>query len=268
MIPEAGYTLIIDNSDLLKDDLKGPLKYGPYERGWIFFLDPDCYARISNCELRKVFLDVQNDTAEFHDLKVGAPSSLTYRDIQLKDVTVMGEWPFSVTNGNITIYDSNYLFLQPSGRSTIHLVRSHMVEFIPRDFFGTLICDHARWTEAGEIIGGVSYHSTANAFTIKGSLTISGLRENLQWKDARVNREFTVHLTDHVGKPIAGAEVRVGESAYFTDSHGIARFTIQFDEANYASPTEITVWEHGVLIMRREIDFFSPSPIDIIVKGP
>ena len=266
IIPEAGYVLTLDDTTLLKDELSGEYKYGPYERGWIFFLDPDCHAQISNCELRKVFIDVRNDTAEFHNLKVGVPSSLTYRDIQLKDVTVMGEWPFTVTDANMTIYDSNYLFLQPSGHSIIHLVRSHMVEFIPRDFFGTLVCDHARWTEAGEIIGGVPYHSNANAFTIKGSLTISGLRENLQWKDAQVKREFTVHLTDHVGKPIAGAKVRVGGDVYLTDSNGLVQFTIRFDETNYASPTEITVSDHGVLIARREIDFFSPSPIEIIVN--
>ena len=267
MLQEADYRLILDNTTLLKDDLAGEYKYGPYERGWIFFLDPDCHARISNCELRKVFIDVRNETAEFHDLKVGTPSSLTYRDIVLKDVTVMGEWPFTITDANVTIFDSNYLFLQPSGRSTVRLVRSHMVEFIPRDFFGTLICDHARWTEAGEIIGGVGYHSNANAFTIRGSLTISGLQENIQWKDAQVNREFEVHVTDHSGKPISGAEVRVKGSVYRTDQNGIARFSVLFDETNYASPTEVTLWKNGASVGHRDLDFFSASPIVIMVKG-
>lgn len=267
MIPEADYTLTLDNTTLLKDELPGEYKYGPYERGWIFFLDPNSHVRISNSELRKVFIDVRNDAAEFHDLKVGVPSSLTYRDIVLKDVTVMGEWPFSVTDANLTIYDSNYLFLQPTGCSTVRLVRSHMVEFIPRDFFGTLICQDARWTEAGEIIGGVAYHSNANAFTIKGSLTISGVRENLQWNDARVTREFTVHVADQAGDPIRSAEVRVNGGEHTTDSAGTATFAILFDETNYNIPSEVTVWKDNILLAPREVDFFTSSPIDVTVRG-
>ncbi|MCD6320829.1 hypothetical protein J7L84_01085 [Candidatus Bipolaricaulota bacterium] len=268
LIPEADYELVLERTTLLKDELKGEYRHGPYERGWIFFLDPDSHVRLEKCELRKVFLEIRDERAEFHDLKVGTPSSLEYRDIVLEGVTVMGQWPFEIHNSHVTIYDSNYLFLQPSGYSIVELVRSHMVEFIPRNFFGTMIFEDSSWTEAGEIIGGVPYHSEANSFSMRGSLRIEGLRENLQWKDAWVRREFELFLVDERGRPVQGAEVRVRGRSYHTDSRGHAAFWITFNEENYAEPTEVEVRLHGKLLARTTLDFFSPSPIELRVTSP
>lgn len=92
LIRGVNYDLMLEKTTILKDDLSGELKHGPYERGWIFFLDPNCHARISNSELRKVFIEIQGGSAEFRDLKVGLPTSLAYRDIVLRDVVVMGQW--------------------------------------------------------------------------------------------------------------------------------------------------------------------------------
>jgi len=263
LIPEADYGLVLERTTLLKDELSGELKHGPYERGWIFFLDPNAHVRLSNSELRKVFLDIRNERAEFRDLRVGVPSNLTYRDIVLKDVIVMGQWPFTIMDLNATITNSNYLFLQPSGLSTVKLINSHMVEFIPRDFFGVMIFENGLWTEAGEIIGGVPYHSMANDFVIKGSLRIEGVRENLQWKNARVTREFEVVATDAGGQPVSGVVIKVGRGTYTTDEAGKTRFNIVFTEANYDKPTPLEVWRSGRLIERREIDFFTETPIRV-----
>ena len=93
LIPEADYQLVLERTPLLRDDLTGEYRHGPYERGWIFFLDPDAHVRLSDSELRKVFLDVRGGVAEFHDLRVGVPTDLRYRDIVLEDVVVMGQWP-------------------------------------------------------------------------------------------------------------------------------------------------------------------------------
>ena len=263
LIPEADYELVLERTTLLKDELKGEYRHGPYERGWIFFLDPDSHVRLVDCELRKVFLEIRNETVEFHDLRVGAPSSLQYRDIVLEDVVVMGQWPFEIHNARVAIYDSDYLFLQPSGYSTVRLVRSHMVEFIPRNFFGTMIFEDASWTEAGEIIGGVPYHSEANRFTMRGSLRIEGLRENLQWKDAWVTREFELFVRDREGRPVVGAEVRVGGWVYRTDKRGRAVFRMTFDEENYNRPTRVEIRFHGGTIAEVNVDFFTSSPIEV-----
>lgn len=261
MIPDADYNLVLTRTTILEDDFTGDLEYGPYERGWIFFLDPDAYVRISDSELRKVFLDLRNETAAFQDLRAGVPASLAYRDIVLTNVVVKGQWPFTITDSDVTITNSDYLFLQPSGTSTVRLVNSHMVEFIPRDFLGTMIFENGLWTEAGEIIGGVPYHSMANDFAIKGSLRIEELRENLRWKDARVTREFDVVFADPLGNPVGGVAIRIGGQDYVTDDTGQTKFTMIFNEANYDQPTNLEVWQSGELIARQGIDFFAETPI-------
>jgi len=180
MIPDADYNLVLERTHILKDNFTGELEHGPYERGWLFFLDPGAHVRVSNSELRKVFMELTNKDVEFKNLKVGIPSSLNYRDIILRDVVIMGQWPFTITDSNVTIKNSDYLFLQPSGQSTVTLINSHMCEFIPRDFFGTMVFENGLWTTAGEIIGGLPYHSMENDFTIKGSLKMEGVRESLR----------------------------------------------------------------------------------------
>ena len=265
VIPQANYSLVFERTTILKDELSGKLKHGPYERGWIFFLDSNAHVRISDSELRKVFIDVRNDTAEFHDLRAGIPSSLTYRDIILDNVIIMGQWPFTITDSNVTITNSDYLFLQPSGSSKVKLIDSHMVEFIPREFFGTMTFENGLWTEAGEIIGGVPYHSMSNDFVIKGSLRIEGVRENLQWENAQVTREFDVIVMDVQGNPVSEAVIKVDGEAYVTDDAGKTTFNIIFNEANYNRPTTLEVWQAGRLIIRQEIDFFAETPVIVTI---
>ena len=262
LIPEANYELTLDKVTVLKDDFTGELEHGPYERGWIFFLDPDSHVRLSDSELRKVFIDVRNDTAEFKNLKIGEPSSLKYRDIILENIVVEGQWPFTITDAHLTITDSNYLFLQPSGSSTIKLVNSHIVEFIPREFSGTMIFEDGLWTNAGEILGDVDYHSRSNNFTITGSLKISdNLRTNLQWKNAQVTREFDVILTDSQGIPINKGVIKIDGQEYGTDETGKTKFSLVFNEANYNQPVILEAWYSGKLIDHQEIDFFAETPI-------
>jgi hypothetical protein len=264
LIKGVAYRLVLERVTLLKDELPGELKHGPYERGWIFFLDPAAHVRLSECELRKVFLQIRNDTVEFRNLRVGVPASLRYRDIVLENVVVMGQWPFEVDESRVTLESCNYLFLQPRGHSIVKLVNSHMVEFIPRDFFGTLICEDAEWTTAGEIIGGVPYHSQANRFTIVGSLRIGQeLRENLQWQNAQVTREFEVIVTDQEGKPLQGVRVAIAGQSYWTGPEGRASFCLMFDEKNYNQPATVEIWQGEKLLARFKIDFFTATPLKV-----
>jgi hypothetical protein len=264
MIPEANYNLTLNRTRILKDNFTGELEHGPYERGWLFFLDPNAHVRISNSELRKVFIDLINENVSFENLKVGIPSSLKYRDIELTNVTIMGQWPFTIMDSNVTISNSDYLFLQPSGQSTVSLIDSHMCEFIPRDFFGTMIFKNGLWTNAGEIIGGVPYHSMENNFTIKGSLKIEGVRENLQWKNAQVTKEYDVIVIDENGNPIKGAVIKIDGNTSISDNAGKARLRLIFNESNYIEPKKLEVLEGENPIVQKEIDFFTETPVIII----
>ncbi|MBU4502923.1 MAG: hypothetical protein KKA79_10090 [Nanoarchaeota archaeon] len=262
MIPDADYNLVLEKTHILKDDFTGELEHGPYERGWLFFLDPDAHVRIFDSELRKIFIDVINENVSFENLRVGIPSSLTYRDIELTDITIKGQWPFTVTDSTITISNSDYLFLQPTGQSTVSLVNSHICEFIPRDFFGTMIFENGIWTNAGEIIGGEPGHSMANDFKIKGGLKIGPeLRQHLQWKDAQVTREYDVIVKDGNGNPIEGALIKIGGETFICDSSGKVKFNLVFSEFNYIEQKSLEVFEEGNLIVVKEIDFFTETPI-------
>ncbi len=262
LIPDANYELILKNTDLLEDFPSGPFEHGPYERGWIFLLNKDSHVKLSNSELRKIFLDIVDDTASFHDLKVGVPVDLEYRDISLKNVVVSGEWPFTIQDSDLTLNNSNYLFLQPSGSSTVRLNNSHMVEFIPREFSGIMIFENAIWTTAGEILGDVPYHSDSNSFKITGSLKIADeLRESLQWKNAFVTREYDVIVTDVAGDPIGGVVIKIGGQEYITDDMGKTKFIIDFDDTNYNKPFPLVAWQSDVLISSQEIDFFTETPV-------
>jgi hypothetical protein len=264
LIPEADYDLVLNNTSLLEDFTTEPLVHGPYERGWIFFLDRDSHVRLSDSELRKVFLDIVDDTASFQGLNVSVPVDIAYRDIVLTNVKISGEWGFTIRDSDLTIDDSNYLFLQPTGSSVLTLTDSHMVEFIPREFSGTIIFENASWTNAGEILGNVPYHSTSNSFTIKGSVRLgSDLRENLQWKDAFVSREYEVVVTDSGGAPQAGVVIRVEGRDYTTDESGRATFVVEFDQSNYDQPLRLVALRGDSVIASLDIDFFTETPIRI-----
>ena len=267
MIPEADYNLTLKKSHILKDDFTGDLMHGPYERGWLFFIDPDAHVRIDNSELRKVFIDLLNEEGlVFENLKIGIPSDFNYKDIFLSNITMMGEWPFTIIDANVTFKNSEYLFLQPSGESIVTLINSHIVEFIPRDYFGTIIFENGLWSVAGEIIGGTPYHSMENNFDIKGSLRIEGLRESLKWKEAQVTREYEVIVKDSNNDPREGISVIIDGNTYYTYINGRAYFSLIHDENNYNQPRILQISNGGGSIVEEDIDFFTETPIVIIVN--
>jgi hypothetical protein len=58
--------------------------------------------------------------------------------------------------------------------------------------------------------------------------------------------------------------VKADGRSYRTDQAGVVRVDIRFDESNYASAIELTAWDNGTIVTKREIDFFTASLIDII----
>lgn len=261
IIPDADYRLVLKRTHILKDEASP----GPYERGWIFFADPQANVNISNSELRKIFIDVQGGKARFENLRIGSPSSLRHGNIELSNITMRGQWSFTLTDANLTITDSEYLFMQPTGLSNLYLANSHMVEFIPRDFFGTITFTNCTWTVAGEIIGGLPYHSMENNFTIRGSLKLAQeLRDNLQWKDAQVVREYDVTVIDENGDPIIGALVSIDGDEFVSDAEGKLKISLILNGSNYDRLRRLEVFEEDILIAQKDIDFFTETPIVII----
>ena len=291
-IPDAGYSLTLERTTVLPDDLTGEHEHGPYERGWIFILHKDSHARISDAHLRKVFVDVENDTATFQNLLVDTPSSLQYGDILLTDIFVRGEWGFTITDSEVEFNNCNYLFLQPSRGSTVTVRNSHMVEFIPRHFQGRMIFENALWTNAGEIVVAPGYQeSSYDRFRIEGSIRFGPeLREHLQWSGAVVYREFDFLITDVLGQPVPSVEIRTkdlwldeNEGTFVTDENGEARFTITFCQANYKcddlaapvpgdptgeTPLIFEVWRGGECIQRAPLEFFTETPILVTELDP
>src|SRR3989344_4005353 len=264
IIPEANYNLIMEKSCILKDDFTGELKHGPFERGWQFFIHPNSHVRIYNSELRKAFTDIENEKRTFKNLRIDFPSRMNYNDIQLRGVIMRGQWPFTITNSNLTLKNSEYLFLQPSGNSELNLINSHMVEFIPRNFFGVVSFKNSIWTNAGEIIGNKEDHSIENNFTIKGSLKIAPeLRFHLQWKEATVTREYDFVIKDKNSELLKGASIRINGQKFIQDNRGNGKFSLIFNESNYNKPTMLEVFKGDNIIAQKEIDFFTETPIII-----
>ena len=101
----------------------------------------------------------------------------------------------------------------------------------------------------------------SNDFTIRGSLRIAeGVRENLQWQDAFVTREY-VCIVQRGDEPVEGAVVRIMDEALTTNEHGAATFSIRFDETNYNEPQRLEVLVAGELYNWTKVDFFTESPI-------
>ena len=103
-----------------------------------------------------------------------------------------------------------------------------------------------------------------NNFTIKGSLKIEGVIENLQWKDAQVTREYDVIVKEKNGNPIKGALIKIDGKTFVSDNAGKAKISLIFNESNYIEPKKMEVLEGENLITQKEIDFFTETPIIII----
>ncbi len=83
---------------------------------------------------------------------------------------------------------------------------------------------------------GVDYHSTSNHFTVKGSLKLAdNLRENRQWKDAQVTREFELTLLDKLGKTYQQCSRNGWGEGNRDGRGGKTTISVLFDE-----PTSIT----------------------------
>lgn len=261
------YNLTFEKVHVLKDNLPP----GPYERGWIFYINPEAKVKITNSELRKLFIPFKSKKISLKDLKINTPVDLKYKDIELENVTIKGQWGIDLTNSDleeVTIKNSDFLFVQISGHPTLKLIDSDIVEFIPRNFFGTVNYSNCTWHNAGEIIGDTSYHSMGNHFTMKGSLSISSeLEDHLQWHKAQVKRIFGIQVLSDTGQPIDGASIKIAGKTYETNEKGETSFPLVFTESDYFKPREVKVTKKDQTIAACKIDFFTDTPIKIPDTG-
>lgn len=258
-LPQAGQTGIGFRLELTNTTILPSIASGPFERGWTIFADPDAHLTISNSELNKFCLEnVLGRSLHFMGLKLNQPMSLDYGGIHLKRVSVFSEWCFFVEDSELVIEDSEGVWPFLYGKSKMILRRSHMVEFDPRRFTGTLIFENSRWTTAGEIIEG-------NDFRVQGSVSIGEkLRQSLVWFTSRVVRTFEIHVQDAQGHPVPGAtvELRRGSERVTgrTDTEGKALFDLPFLDGNYSQPWELQVLAGGKSA-HKQLDFFTSTPL-------
>ncbi len=240
------YNITLINTELVKDTI-GP---GPYERGWPVFIESGANVKIKDSELRKVVIDLYNEKAAFANFSLEKPTNFNYRNINLENVKVMGQWGiFLHGSSDVVIRDSEAFWTFIFDDSKLTLINTHMNEFDPRNFRGEMIFENSRWDTAAEILEN-------NNFTMSGSLEIGNIG-GFSWENSKVTRIY-----DLIGKPNSELTLRKGEEIVWqgkTDENGKATFSLRFDD---------TTFDDSWLIQdnfgnENNMTFFSKTPVDI-----
>ncbi len=240
------YNITLINTELVKDTI-GP---GPYERGWPVFIESGANVKIKDSELRKVVIDLYDEKTEFSNFSLEKPTNFNYRNINLENVKVMGQWGiFLHGSSDVVIRDSEAFWTFIFDDSKLTLINTHMNEFDPRNFRGEMIFENSRWDTAAEILEN-------NNFTMSGSLEIGNIG-GFSWENSKVTRIY-----DLIGKPNSELTLRKGEEIVWqgkTDENGKATFSLRFDD---------TTFDDSWLIQdnfgnENNMTFFSKTPVDI-----
>ncbi|MEW5896793.1 MAG: hypothetical protein AB1668_03825 [Nanoarchaeota archaeon] len=240
------YNVILENTELVADRI-GP---GPFERGFPVFIDSSAKVKIKNSEVRKIVITVNNEKAEFSNFYLEKPSNFRYRDIELENVTVKGQWGIFLHGASdVVVKDSDAFWTFIYDGSKLKLVNTHMNEFDPRDFNGEMIFENSRWDTAAEIIEN-------NDFIMKGSLIIGNIG-GFSWENSGVTRIYDV-----IGKPNIELTLRKGEETIWqgkTDEDGMASFNIKFEDSTFNDIFEL----EDSLGRKIEVTFFSSTPLNL-----
>jgi hypothetical protein len=257
------YEIVFRNSRILPTLLKGP-----FERGWAIFADPATHLQMTNSVLNKfVFSQFEGVTATFANLNLDKPTTLDYRDIHISDTTIANEWGFFGRNSNLTIQNSQGVWLWPMGSGNWKLANGMMIEYDPRGFTGTLTFADAIWRNAGEIFENSNH-------TIGGTVRFQeSLDKHLVLSDSTVTRQIPIRVRDARGRVLKGVPVQLvrdGRSLRAsTDASGTATFTLTFDERSLRQPFTISV-TGKTRIMKgssRSVTFFTDTPIALRAAG-
>lgn len=257
------YEIVLRNSKILPTLLKGP-----FERGWAIFADPATHLRMTDSVLNKfVFQQFEGVTATFANLNLDKPTTLDYRDIHISDTTIANEWGFFGRNSNLTIRDSQGVWLWPMGSGSWKLANGMMIEYDPRGFTGTLTFADAIWRNAGEIFENSNH-------TIEGTVRFQeSLDEHLVVSNSTVTRRIPVRVLDTNRRVLKGVTVQLMRDGRAlrarTDASGTATFTVAFDERNLRQPFTVSVIGKTRTMKgsSRSVSFFTDTPIVLRAKG-
>ncbi|MBI2867351.1 MAG: hypothetical protein HYX97_03330 [Chloroflexi bacterium] len=256
----ASFTVQLTNTTILPSILVGGM-----ERGWAVFASASSRVAVSDSQLNKlVIIDIVGQTLSFSGLQLNKPTDFVYRNIRMTNTSVFAQWGLFVTNGSLTITDSDGFWTFVYGNSTIRLVNSRMLEFDPRGFTGTLEFVNATWCCAAEVI-------EDNNFTIRGTVRVTPeLRKSIVWFTSQVTREFPVSVLDSQGRPVVNAQVtatRGGQTIQGrTDASGAVVLRLAFSQEDYKVPWTLTAGAPtggttGTL------DFFTSTPVTLRLGG-
>lgn len=245
----------------MEPDSLGP---GPFERGWILFVDETAMVQIVDSRLRKLVYKVPagGPPLAVSGLRLGQPTWLKLGDLQLVGVEVTGQWGFFITGPRQATFDGcDGLWFFLWNDADVRVRHSTMNEFDPRAYHGRLRFEDSRWVGGAEIIP-ESATAPANDFLIEGTLEIEPrLRQSLSWSQSAVTRSFPVRLVGPE-EPTAGVTLVLTkgqrQETVSTDSSGGATFDLRFTDADYK-----TVWTLGVKggDSLAKVDFFTSTPL-------
>lgn len=257
------YEIVLKNTRILPTLLKGP-----FERGWAIFVDPATHLRMTDSVLNKfVFQQFEGVTATFANLNLDKPTMLDYRDIHISDTTIANEWGFFGRNSNLTIRDSQGVWLWPMGSGNWKLANGMMIEYDPRGFTGTLTFVDAIWRNAGEIFENSNH-------TIEGTVRFQeSLDKHLVVSNSTVTRQIPVRVRDARGRTLRGVTVQLVRDDRSlrarTDTSGTATFTLAFDERSLRRPFTVSVIGKARTPKgsSRLVTFFTNTPIALRASG-
>lgn len=246
--------IVLKNSEVL------PIKIsGPFERGWTIFADPNAKLQVNDSTLNKFKLGFfKNDTVSFKGLKLNVPQPFEFRDIHLKNTTVISQWGLWGENSNVTAEDSDGIWFWQIGNGTWKLKNSRMNEIDPRNFSGELIFEDAIWAFTGEIFEDTN-------MKIKGTVKITeDLDKNLDFADSIVTREYPIEVISKKKRPVKSFLVDVFDGttniAHTSTQNGKAFISLLFTPENYKKNFQMKVTIRGKT-KKVPISLFTNTPI-------
>jgi len=246
----VGYEVALRNTRVLPVRLEGP-----FERGWTIFTDPAASLTVTDSTLNKlVFQEFSGETLTFEGLRLDTPVTYDFRNVHLVQTTITNQWGLFARDSDLTVRDSQGVWLWPVGTGHWTLANGTMNEYDPRGFTGTLTFAHATWRTAGEIFEGSNH-------VIEGTVRFrAGVARSLVVNASAVTRRLPVRVLDARGRPLASVLVRLKRGAETvrarTDAAGTAILELAFDEGNLR--TRFTLTARG---KKRSAWFFTDTPI-------
>ncbi|RME05703.1 MAG: carboxypeptidase regulatory-like domain-containing protein [Anaerolineae bacterium] len=254
-ISGIGYNLILRNTEIVPDTLPTGHASDASERGWELEVYESAQVELTDCELRKLTLQIPGDgpALTFQNLVVGQPMNATVGPVVMKNSTVRGQWGFYIHgNRQVTIEDSDGVWPLPYDTSQVTVKNSRVNEFDPRQFTGTITFENVRWYGPGEIIMDCN-------FTMLGSLDLKV--PTLAWINSTVTREYLFRVQDASGNPVSGVTITLQRGSETltatTDAQGEARLRLKFNDDNYQQKWSLTT-SNGI---SSEVGFFTTTPV-------